>query len=86
MIRVISTSGFLRDYKKLPEGLQKEAKERIVLFKENPRMPTLRFHKLHGGLKGYWSFSVNYKFRVVVEEDAKDIFALLAVGDHDVYE
>lgn len=86
MIRILYTAGFVRDYKKLPLTLQEEASVRIEMFRVNPRNPLLRLHKLKGPLRGYMSFSVNYRYRIVVEEDAKNVFALLAVGDHSVYE
>lgn len=85
MIEVIFTSTFLRQYKKLSADLRLEVDEKIELFRRNPRDPSLRLHKLKGEMKGYLSFSVNYTYRIIIEEDSKDIFALLSVGDHDVY-
>ncbi len=85
MTCVFYTAGFIRDYKKLPEALKDEVREKITLFEENPRTPRLRLHKLRGNLQKYLSFSVNYRYRIVVEEDSKGVYALLAVGDHDVY-
>lgn len=69
----------------LPFDLQREAMEKIKLFKENSRNPLLRMHKLKGRLKDRWSFSVNYRFRIVFRYDKPGVAALLAVGDHEVY-
>ncbi len=86
MITVAYTPGFVRQYKKLPADLQAEVKEKILLFQKNPRNPSLKFHKLEGRLQKYWSFSANYSYRIIVEEEnAPDTYALLAVGDHDIY-
>ena len=86
MLMVFYTPGFIREYDKLPKGLQQEVKERIELFRTDPRHPFLRVHKLKGALRKRWSFSVNYSFRIVFEYDSKNSIALLAVGNHSVYE
>ncbi len=85
MIHVVYTSGFLRQYDKLPERLKNEAKEKIGLFKENPRHPFLKTHKLKGRMRKYFSFYVSYEYRIVFEYDSKSRVALLWIGDHDVY-
>ena len=84
-IRVLFTPNFIRDYKKLPHSLQEEVKEKIELFKMDPKHPLLKSHKLSGKLKGTFSFWVNYRYRVVFVYDSKNTAALLGVGDHDVY-
>ncbi len=76
---------FVRQYKKLSKALQEEVKERIELFKESPSHHFLKTHKLHGRMKGSWSFSVNYQYRIVFEyRENKDV-DLLLVGDHSMY-
>ncbi len=85
MAEIYYTPGFINTYKKLPENLKEETREKIEMFKKNPRDPVLKAHKLKGKLKGYWSFWVNYKYRIVFEYDSKTTVALLEVGDHDVY-
>ncbi len=83
---VFYTANFLRQFKKLPRTLQQEAKEKIELFKKNQHQPSLRVHKLKGHLRRYWSFSVNYSYRIVYEYDSSTTIALLAIGDHSVYQ
>jgi addiction module RelE/StbE family toxin len=85
MIQVVYTPGFLKEYSKLDLSLKVEVREKVELFKEDPRHPFLKTHKLKGAMKGYFSFSVNYKYRVVFEYDTKKTVALLSVGGHDVY-
>ncbi len=85
MIKIFYTPKFIRHYKKLPETLRIEVEEKVELFRKDPQDSSLKFHKLKGKLKGYSSFSVNYAYRIIVQEDAKGVYALLAVGDHDVY-
>ena len=85
MIVVLYTPRFIRHYQKLSSALRLEVDEKIDAFRRNPRDPSLKLHKLKGALKGYLSFSVNYAYRIIAEQDEKGVFALLAVGDHDVY-
>lgn len=76
---------FIRQYNKLNEDLQREVLEKIELFKNKENHILLKVHKLHGKFKENFSFSVNYKFRIVFiwEESGRAI--LVAIGDHDVY-
>ncbi len=76
---------FVRQYKKLPKALQKEIQEKITLFKQEPRHPFLKTHKLRGPLKGRLSFSVNYQYRIVFRYVSSSDVELLAVGDHSLY-
>lgn len=78
---------FFRAMKALPVELQEEVFEKIDLFRDSANHKVLRVHKLHGRLKGCYSFSVSYKIRVVFEYlSTKHTEALmLAVGDHDIY-
>lgn len=77
---------FLRQYKRLIPSLQQEIKEKIALFKENPTHPFLKTHKLQGHLKGKYSFSINYAFRIIFEYESKDEVVLLYVGNHKIYD
>ena len=70
---------------KLEKGLVDEVFEKIEIFKNSTDKITLKIHKLHGRMKNKWSFSVNYKIRIVFQYESKKEVALLAVGDHDVY-
>jgi len=36
-------------------------------------------------VKGRWSFSVNYKIRIVFVYAEKNEVALLIIGDHNIY-
>ena len=85
MVRVGYKPAFIRALKKLPPLLQREAKERIAEFKEDPTKPSFRAHKLSSELKGVWSFSVNYSYRILFEYVDKQTVVLLTIGDHDIY-
>lgn len=79
---------FVRKFKSLPSELQSETIERIKQF-QNPRShASLKVHKLKGRLNDRYSFSVNYRTRIVfryIETKPRTAY-LLAIGDHRVYE
>lgn len=76
---------FIRQYKKLPPELQEEAKQKIQLFIQDPQHPFLKTHKLKGPLKQFFSFSVNYEYRIVFEYESSEKAVLLMIGNHDIY-
>ncbi len=84
-LRILYKPSFVKKYRKLPKELQEEVKEKIALFKEDPNHPFLKTHKLHGPMKGSWSFSVNYQYRVVFEYTSPECAEFLTIGDHDIY-
>lgn len=85
MLSIFYKPAFVRQYKKLPVLLQEEVKEKIALFRKTPKHPFLKVHKLKGKLKGFWSFSVNYEYRIVFQYESKTEAVLLVVGNHDIY-
>jgi mRNA-degrading endonuclease YafQ of YafQ-DinJ toxin-antitoxin module len=79
---------FLRMLKSLPLELQTEAIEKVELFQKQSNHPQLKTHKLKGRLSGRYSFSVNYRMRIVftyLNTKKPRIAYLLAIGDHAVY-
>lgn len=86
-MEVAFTPQFRRQFKKLPEKLQLEAIDKIEAFKIPKNHEALHVHKLKGSLEGRFSFSVNYRFRIVFMWESKNASAiLLAIGDHAVYD
>ena len=70
-------------------GLNKESinllKEKIRLLHHRERHRSLKVHKLHGRFSNYYSFSLNYKMRVVFTFQYDNEIILYYVGDHDIY-
>lgn len=79
------TPTFVRQFKALEKNLQEEVIEKIELFCDRKNHKFLKVHMLAGRLNGRFSFSVNYKFRIVFSYLSSHAAVLLAVGDHDVY-
>jgi mRNA-degrading endonuclease YafQ of YafQ-DinJ toxin-antitoxin module len=86
MIAIECAPAFLRQLKKLPAELQEEAVEKICLFKDKSNHRQLKVHKLKGELNGKWSFSVNYRDRIVFKWLSDEVVGLLAIGDHSIYD
>lgn len=86
MVLIVSvTPQFKKMFSKLERALQEEALEKIDVFKDTEHHTALKVHKLHGTFKQSYSFSVNYKTRIVFEYlDATEVI-LIAIGDHSLY-
>ncbi|MBU1292403.1 type II toxin-antitoxin system mRNA interferase toxin, RelE/StbE family [Patescibacteria group bacterium] len=77
---------FARDYKKLPNKIKNLIEENEKIFLKNPFDKKLKTHKLSGKLKGFWSFSIDYKYRIIFEFADKDTIYLYSVGTHRIYQ
>lgn len=85
-MKIIYTSKFEREYKKLPKFLKYLAEEKEKIFRKNPFDKKLNAHKLHGKLKDFWSFSINYDWRIIFEiSKNKKVFYFHSVGNHKIY-
>lgn len=82
---ILFTPELKRDYRKLSKAAQASVKGRGKLLQENPFHPLLRTHKLTGSLKGCWSFSVDFRVRVIFLFASQEEILLLRVGDHSIY-
>ncbi len=85
MIKIIYSSKFAREYSKLPLSVKRVAEKKEKIFRDNPFDPILKTHKLKGGLKGFWSFSVDRNYRVIFEFVAEKEIWFHSVGTHDIY-
>ena len=85
MLEVYFLPKFINKFNLLEKGLQDEVLEKINLFKDFQNHTALKVHKLHGPLKGSYSFSVNFKTRIIFEYISKKEVVLLTLGDHKIY-
>ena len=86
-MKIIYSSKFAREYKKLPEDVKNFAEEQETIFRKDPFDLRLKTHKLKGKFDGFLSFSISYKYRIIFEfaKDKKTVY-FHAVGDHDIYQ
>ena len=86
-MKIVYSSKFAREYKKLPENIKDAAEEQETIFRKNPFDPKLKTHKLKGKLSGFLSFSIGSKYRIIFEfsKDRKTAY-FHSAGDHDAYQ
>lgn len=84
-MRIAFKPMFIRKFKKLLPELQDEVREKIALFKDPMNHERLKVHKLKGRLSDYYSFSVNYQYRIVFAWHDDTTAVLLDIGNHSVY-
>ena len=85
MIIVSYKPSFIKKVRHLDQELYKEVLDKIELFKDVQNHLLLKVHKLHGHFKNCYSFSVDYRIRILFQYESKNEVVLLAIGDHDVY-
>ena len=83
-MKVSYSPSFVRQCGALPADLQEEILEKIELFKKGNHK-FLKVHKLRGRLSRRYSFSVNFKYRILFTYISKQEACFLVVGDHAVY-
>ena len=76
---------FIRLSSKLRAPLQDKVEETIEELQFEGNHKKLKVHKLKGRFKDKYSYSLDYKNRVVFEYLTDEEIVLLAVGCHDVY-
>jgi addiction module RelE/StbE family toxin len=84
-MKIIYSTKFAKEYKKLPLKVKKLAEKKEKIFREDPFEPSLKTHKLTGKLKEYYSFSMDYQYRIIFEFAKKDIVWFHSVGTHEIY-
>ena len=86
-LKILKTKDFEKSFEKLPQNIQLLAVKKIVLFKANQFNPCLKTHKLKGELQNFYSFSVNYQYRILFEflDKNKNEALFYDVGTHEIY-
>lgn len=84
------TKQCIKDLKKLKKSDQiifQTTKEKIKLFTQNPKHPSLRVHKLAGTMKEKYSISVKSNLRIIFSWVDNDRVIFFRIGTHnEVYE
>ncbi|MCU0653550.1 MAG: type II toxin-antitoxin system mRNA interferase toxin, RelE/StbE family [Candidatus Pacebacteria bacterium] len=75
-MKIIYSPRFERAYKKLSDDVKDDAELAEGIFRKNPLDARLRTHKLSGRLSDYWSFSVDFEYRIIFYygKSKEDIF------------
>lgn len=77
---------FAKKYRKLSSMMRKITEEKEAIFRDNPFDHRLKTHKLNGKLDGLHAFTVNYKYRIILEFMNNDEVYFHTIGTHDIYE
>lgn len=73
---------FKKEFKKLPQNIQKSFNEKLSLFLQNMLHPSLRVKRIQG-TKDRWEGSVTMKYRFTFEL-IEDTIIFRAIGTHDI--
>jgi mRNA-degrading endonuclease RelE of RelBE toxin-antitoxin system len=73
---------FKKEFKKLPQNIQKSFYEKLALLLQNVLHPSLRVKRIQG-TKNKWEGSVTMKYRFTFEL-IEDTIIFRAIGTHDI--
>lgn len=73
---------FLRQFKKLPEEIQKKVRKAIRLLAEDPKHPSLRSKPIRGA-RGIYEMSPDMHYRITYERLPDDVLRLRVISPHD---
>ncbi|MDP2665246.1 MAG: type II toxin-antitoxin system mRNA interferase toxin, RelE/StbE family [bacterium] len=85
ILRIYYTTHFNRAYKKFPNDLKPQVREREQWFRADCFDSRLETHKLGGKLKGFWAFSITKKYRILFAFEGNAETTFLDIDDHDLY-
>lgn len=79
------TRRFTKEYQHLEENVRLKVDTALLSFQENPFLPTLYNHALHGKLEGLRTLKAGYNTRIIFfEENGRyEFVSLVSVGTHD---
>ena len=84
-MEILYTSKFEKSFQRLPKEIQVLAVEKEKIFRKNMYDPKLRTHRLKGKLHWYFSFSVDYSYRIMFEILDTDDIVFVNVWGHSIY-
>ena len=83
--KITYSSHFAKAFKSLPEKIKELAIQKEKIFRADCFDSRLKTHKLKGKLKPYWSFSINYSYRILFEFQTDGEVSFIDVGTHSIY-
>mgnify|MGYP001568876044 CR=1 FL=1 len=72
----------LNEIQKRDGKLYKRILKQLSLFQQNPKLKSLRLHRITGELKNSWSISINMSFRMIYIETEIEYY-FYKIGTHD---
>jgi addiction module RelE/StbE family toxin len=84
-MKIIYSQQFQKEFRDMSEEIKDKAEQREKIFRENPFDIRLKTHKLSGRLYDLWSFSIDYRYRIIFEFIDGDKIVFHVIGDHSIY-
>ena len=81
--KITYSKAFKKHYKSLSDFEKKQTKNKIKIFVEDPRHPSLRSKKIQGA-DGLWEYSINMDIRIIWFYEGCDLIILLDIGHHNI--
>jgi len=81
-MRLLFTKPFIRDYRHLPQRLQKLADKQLELLLANPHHPSLKTKKMQDP-REIWEGRLTQSYRFTFQIQS-DIYVLRRIGTHDL--
>ncbi len=85
ILKVHSTSEFGKSFRKIPANIQVLAARKDKWFRRDAFDPRLHIHKLKGELEGYWSYYINYQYRILFRFLDGNEVVYYDIGTHSIY-
>lgn len=82
--KILYHPNFASAYKNLPQAIKEKAAAKETLFRNDVFHSSLKTHKLRSRLAGLYSFSIDFKYRILFKF-YKESVIFLDVDDHDLY-
>ena len=83
-MRYVRTERFKKAAARLPREVQAKAAKAFVLFKENPRHPSLGVKRVQG-ISGVWEGRIDIRYRFTFHYEG-DLCVLRNIGPHVIVE
>jgi len=77
-----TTRTFDRSFSALPAKIQKRAFDKLALYENDHRHPSLRVKKVEG-TSGIWEMSVSKDYRITFQQEGNAVL-LRNIGSHDI--
>jgi addiction module RelE/StbE family toxin len=84
-MKIYYSSKFEKEYRRLPNKIKLLAEKKEKIFRLDLYSPSLKTHKLKGRLGDFWSFSIDYQYRILFEFAQNNEVWFLSVGTHSIY-
>jgi mRNA-degrading endonuclease YafQ of YafQ-DinJ toxin-antitoxin module len=83
--KIHTTSDFEKPFRKLPIRIQNLAIKKDKWFRHDAFDRRLHTHKLKGELEGFWSYSINYEYRILFRFLNDNEVIYYDIGTHGIY-